>query len=86
MNRANESDLVISVRDVQDSPPYFVNLPYLASIPENSTKVSRRFVMFLFLFLCYCFVCLLLFFVCFVVFLLVLLLLGFFNVFLLLYF
>ncbi|XP_041364318.1 cadherin-23-like [Gigantopelta aegis] len=40
VHHANESDLVISIRDVQDSPPYFVNLPYLASFKETLTENS----------------------------------------------
>ena len=29
------TDLIINVKDVQDTPPYFINLPYSTSIRED---------------------------------------------------
>ena len=34
------TDLIINVLDVQDTPPSFINLPYMADVYENATIVS----------------------------------------------
>ena len=36
------TDLIILVKDVQDMAPFFVNLPYLASVKEDAEVVSRE--------------------------------------------
>ncbi|XP_076446801.1 cadherin-23-like [Babylonia areolata] len=37
---SSTTDLFITVKDVQDSPPVFLNIPYFASVPENSAVGS----------------------------------------------
>lgn len=34
-NLSKKADFVVTVLDIQDTPPYFVNLPYSKQIPEN---------------------------------------------------
>ena len=41
---SNTTDLIILVQDVQDTPPFFLNLPYIDSVPENASVVSRIIV------------------------------------------
>lgn len=36
------TDLVVSVQDVQDTAPHFLNQPYDARVFENATVVSQR--------------------------------------------
>lgn len=37
------ASVAVSVWDVQDQPPIFVNAPYSATVPENTPPVSRLF-------------------------------------------
>ena len=37
---STSTDLIILVKDVQDTAPFFLNLPYLASVAENADVVS----------------------------------------------
>ena len=37
---SNVANLLIKIRDVQDKPPYFTNIPYSTNVPENVTEVS----------------------------------------------
>ena len=33
------TDLVVNVQDVQDTPPFFMNLPYIEQVEENQPPV-----------------------------------------------